>query len=177
VKSILAFLVGALLAIPQVAAAQPFSVVVSTTYTDGRGLVVLNPTFSAMDVSWFVQRPGGRTIYSADAAVGVLVWSQPPNTITAHATWVINFDPTTNTVNLSPGQTHITNWYPLANQQASQQCHVYETGYCQCYNNQRWNYCGGELPGYIGLQTALAQVASAVATVALRSAGYNVTRN
>ncbi|MBT8467103.1 MAG: hypothetical protein KJN97_00030 [Deltaproteobacteria bacterium] len=42
---------------------------------------------------------------------------------------MIKYDPQTRTVNLEPGETHITNWY------INESCNVYETGVCNCGNN------------------------------------------
>lgn len=143
-----------------------FQTTVSTAYVTPYVQMIL--ANSNMDTSWFVQRAGGRTIYSTDVYVGRLVHGA--GSINAHATWVINYDPTTRTVNLNKNKTHITNWW------GAQRCHVYEDGTCNCGTNPNWTICGA-LPNYVKALHAAAIAARINAVHALTQAGYTVTNN
>src|ERR1700732_5329421 len=103
-RAIKALLFVVLLLMAKNAAAAPFDNTVSTNFFVPN-LVNLALTNSTMDTSYFTNQPGGRTVYSYDVVVGTLF--QPAGNISAHATWVIRFTPSTNTVNLNAGKTHI----------------------------------------------------------------------
>ncbi|MCW9035042.1 MAG: hypothetical protein OQJ97_12545 [Rhodospirillales bacterium] len=124
-----------------------------------------------MNTDWFVGHPGGRTVYSTDTLIGTMTYGNPPQ-IYAHATWVINYQPSTNTINLKPGKTHITNWF------GTQRCNIYEDGTCNCNNNPNWNICAyTPMAGYVTALKAYAIAASVNAKVALEAQGYTVVRN
>ena len=82
-----ALAIFALLAMAEPALAQTFQTTVSQYYVVP-GVVNLNFANSTMQIHWFVDQSGGRTVYSDDVVVGALTHGVPPN-ISAHATWVI----------------------------------------------------------------------------------------
>ncbi len=165
-----ALAIFALLAMAEPALAQTFQTTVSQYYVVP-GVVNLNFANSTMQIHWFVDQSGGRTVYSDDVVVGALTHGVPPN-ISAHATWVINYNAATHTVNLVPRATHITNWW------GAQRCHVYEDGACNCDANPNWAICGyPPMAAYVQTLSALAAAASINARLALEAAGYHVTRN
>jgi hypothetical protein len=167
-RYILAFMICIAALLPRMALAQAFQTTVSGQFGDE--YVQMVPASSTMEVAWFTQNAGGRTVYSQDVGVGNLTHSPTP--ILAHATWVISYDAQTRTVNLKPGQTHITNWL------GNQRCNVFEDGTCNCRTNPNWNYCGyAPMATYVTMLVVYARAASINATLALQNAGYTVTRN
>jgi hypothetical protein len=154
----------------QTASAQ-FNTTVSPNHT-WPGVFTSRMTNSAMEIRWFIERDGGRTIYSNDVDTGTLHHGADPKNVGAHATWLIHYNSTTHTVNIDAGKTHITNWFH------SERCHVYENGECSCGQNRTWTYCS--IPQMATYKTALiayAKGAALNATYALQQAGYTVTRN
>ena len=168
-RAIKALLFVVLLLMAKNAAAAPFDNTVSTNFFVPN-LVNLALTNSTMDTSYFTNQPGGCTGYSYDVVVDTLF--QPPGNISAHATWVIRFTPSTRTVNLNAGKTHITNWF------GSQRCNIYENNNCDCGGNRNWNICTNPaMAAYVSSLVVSARIASINARIALQAAGYNVTRN
>ncbi len=143
-----------------------FSTTVSNVYATPDVVMVL--ANSSMDTDWFVGHDGGRTVYSSDVYVGKLVHGT--GNIMAHATWVINYNSDTRTVNLNKNKTHITNWW------GNQRCQVYEDGTCNCHSNPNWNICAA-LPGYVTILHSAAVAARINARHFLTQAGYTVTNN
>ncbi|TMJ04208.1 MAG: hypothetical protein E6G97_06795 [Alphaproteobacteria bacterium] len=156
----------ALLLIPGQAVGQTFDTTVSPNFTipNALNLVAANST---MQTSWFTGQNGGRTVYSTDVVIGAMVHA--PGSIEGHATWVIDYNSGTNTVNLDAGRTHITNWW------GDQRCQVYEDGSCNCHQNPNWNICG--IPLLVATLGAYAIAARINAKLALEQAGYTVTNN
>jgi hypothetical protein len=132
------------------------------------GSVDLNTVNSTMQTQWFVEQDGGRTVYSNDVVIGTTKISGATYDISAHATWVINYDSKTKTVDLKVGKTHITNWL------GGQRCHVYEDGTCNCGSNPNWQICGWN--GYKASLVAYAITAALNAQFALEKEGYHVIR-
>lgn len=161
-------LIATAMFVPGAAHATDFLVTVSPAYADRN--VVLALTNSTMDTAWFTQNAGGRTVYSSDVTIGRL--THGTGVIQAHATWVISYNPSTRTVNLNAGRTHITNWW------GNQRCNVYEDGTCTCGNNQNWAICSyAPMQTYVTTLVAGARIAALNAQHALQQAGYTVTRN
>ena len=76
---------------------QVFNTPVSTVYvTQNVNMILAN---SQMDTAWFIQYPGGRTVYSLNVVVGTLTNGAVP--IEAHATWVINYNAVTDVTGLA----------------------------------------------------------------------------
>lgn len=156
---------------PYHAQAQAFTTTVSTSFS-APGVTMILKT-SAMETSWFTDRNGPRTVYSTDVVVGALDNAAPGfYAIRAHATWVINYNAATRTVNILPGKTHVTNWYEY------QRCHVYDDGTCRCAPaNANWTICTtDEMKPYVVAMTAMAKAALINADLALTAAGYTVTK-
>jgi len=171
-KTLYSILLSAVVLFGSRANAQSFETSVSQVFSVPN-VVSLSLVNSSMDISWFVERDGDRTIYSNDVVVGTLVGCvQGHNSISAHATWVINYDSATRTVNIKKDKTHITNWY------LDQRCHVYENGTCNCGTNPNWTYCAyPPMSYYVATLQCAAILARINARIALQQAGYTVTNN
>src|SRR5215469_8968105 len=130
-KHISVLMVLSLLTMVEPAVAQTFETTVGPSFV-WPDVLIMKMTNSTMDLNWFTQRGGGRTVYSNDVNTGTMVHGRIGNQIMAHATWVVSYDPQSRTVNLNRGKTHITNWY------FDQRCHVYEDGTCDCDSNPNW---------------------------------------
>ncbi|WP_428622413.1 hypothetical protein [Sedimenticola sp.] len=149
--------------------ARDFNTRVSTDFHIPR-VLDLYTVSSQMQTHWFVDQAGGRTVYSNDVLIGTLTNGRPPQ-LYAHATWVINFNPATNTINIRKGKTHITNWF------GNQRCNVYEDGTCNCNHNPNWNICGyPPMASYVTALHSYAVAAALNAKLALQAEGYTVVR-
>jgi hypothetical protein len=160
------------------AEARGFNTTVSGNYT-GHGIQIV-PTTAPMNTGWFVERTGGRVVWSDDATIGYMTHNHKNYPLTAHATYVIRTTQLGNThiVNINAGTVHVTSWYPFADQDRSEQCHVFETGVCNCAG-PHWHICGGDTASTAIRQgfIAAAQASRLAATQQLQDEGVTVTNH
>jgi len=169
----IAFFVGACIA--SGAEARSFNTPVSGDYS-GHGIRIVATT-APMDTGWFVERTGGRVVWSDNATIGHMPHNHKNYPITAHATFVIRTTQLGNThiVNINAGTVHVTSWYPDADDQdASEQCHVFETGVCKCAG-PHWRICN--ITAIRQDFVAAAQASRLAATQQLQDEGVTVTNH
>jgi hypothetical protein len=162
---------------------QSYNVHVSSAYkvanetysTTSPPLLEMYNTYGEIIIRRFTSLPNVRKVASTNRyqQIGKITYGVPPQ-IYGHTSITFQYLPRTHTVNLFPGQVHVTTTHNGIN------CRVYENGTCRCDNPHpnNWGLCTlPELSRYKEHLHAIAIDAKDRTIAGLHSANFNVSLN